>query len=64
MDKHLQKKSNKKQKRKAQQCFIFQSEKWINCILNGEVYSSLEGVLSDHRTVSAMFRSSLRRNKR
>ena len=42
--------------------FIF--KKWINSAVNCEIYSSSEGLSSDHRIVTAKLRLSLRRNKK
>ena len=40
------------------------NKKWINSVMNCEVYSSFEGVSSDYRIVSVKIRLSLRRNKK
>ena len=47
---------------KAQIDYVFINRKQNNCALNCEAYSSFGGVSSDHRTVTAKIRLSLRRN--
>ena len=47
---------------KAQMDYILINKKWNNCALNCEAYSSFESVISDHRSVTAKIRLSLRRN--
>ena len=42
--------------------YVFKNKKWNNSTLNCEVYSSLDGVSSDHRIVTAKIRLSLQRN--
>ena len=48
--------------RKAQIDYVFINKKWKNSAVNCEAYSSLEGVSSDHRIVTAKLRLSLRKN--
>ena len=48
--------------RKAQIDYVFINKKWKNSAMNCEVYSSFEGVSSDHRIVTAKIRLSLRKN--
>ena len=47
---------------KAQIDYIFINKKWKNSAMNCEVYSSFEGVSSDHRIVTAKLRLSPRKN--
>ena len=47
---------------KAQIDYVFINKKWKNSAMNCEVYSSSEGVSSDHRIVTAKIRLSLRKN--
>ena len=47
---------------KARINYILINKKWYNSALNCEVYSSFEGVSSDHRIVTAKIRLNLRRN--
>ena len=47
---------------KAQKDYAFIDEKWNNIALNCEVYSSYDGVSSDHQIVSAKIRLRLRKN--
>ena len=47
---------------KAQIVYILINKKWNNSTLNCEAYSAFVGVSSDHRTVTAKIRLSLRRN--
>ena len=48
---------------KAQIDYVFINNKWNNCALNCQVYSSFEGVSSDHRIVtSTKIRLNLQRN--
>ena len=47
---------------KAQIDYILINKKWKNSALNCEVYSSFEGVSTDHRIVTAKIRLSLRKN--
>ena len=47
---------------KAQIDYVFINRKWKNTANNYEVYSSFEGVSSDHRIVTAKIRLSLRNN--
>ena len=49
-------------RRKALIGYILINKKWNNSALNCAAYSSLEGVSSDHRIVTAKIRLSLRRN--
>ena len=46
----------------AQINYVLINKKWNNSALNCEAYSSLKGVSSDHRIVTAKIRLSLRRN--
>ena len=46
---------------KAQTDYVFMDKKWNNGALNFEAYSSFESVSSDHRSVTAKIRLSLRR---
>ena len=43
--------------------YVFINKKWENSAMNCEVYSSFEGVSSDHRIVTAKIRLSLRKKK-
>ena len=47
---------------KAQIDYVFINKKWNYSAMNCEAYSSLEGVSSDHRIVTAKLRLSLRKN--
>ena len=47
---------------KAQIDDVLINKKWKNSTMNCEAYSSFEGVSSDHRTVTAKIRLSLRKN--
>ena len=47
---------------KAQIDYVFINRKWKNSAMNCEVYSSFEGVSSDHRIVTAKLWLSLRKN--
>ena len=47
---------------KAQLDYILINKKWNNSALNCVAYSSFEGVLSDHRIITAKIRLSLQRN--
>ena len=47
---------------KAQIDYVFINKKWKNSAMNCEAYSSFEGVSSDHRTVTAKLRLSVRKN--
>ena len=47
---------------KSQIDYVFINKKWKNSALNCEVYSSFEGVSTDHRIVTAKIRLSLRMN--
>ena len=44
---------------KAKLDYIFINKKWINSVFNCEAYSSLKGVSSDQRIVSAKIRVNL-----
>ena len=48
---------------KTQIDYILIDKKWINSALNWEVYSSIEGVSSNHRIVTANVCLKLQRNK-
>ena len=47
---------------KAQIDYVFINKKWNHSAFNCTAYSSLEGVSSDHRIVTAKIRPSLRKN--
>ena len=49
-------------KSKTQIDYVFINRKWKNSAMNCEAYSSFEGVISDHRIVTAKVRLSLRKN--
>ena len=51
-----------KKNSKTHLVYIFTNHTWINNTRNSKVYSSFEGVSSDHRIVSTKIRLSLRRN--
>ena len=48
----------------AQLDFLIVNKKWINSAHNCEAYSSFEGVLSDHRIITAELQLSLRANRK
>ena len=48
--------------RKAQVDYVLINKIWKNSAMNCEIYSSFEGVSSDHRIVTAKIRLSLRKN--
>ena len=47
---------------KAQIDYVLINKKWKNSAMNSKAYSSIDGVSSDHRIVTAKIRLSLRRN--
>ena len=47
---------------KAQIDYVFINKKWKNSTINGEAYSTFEGVSSDHRIVTKKIRPRLRKN--
>ena len=46
----------------AQIDYVLINKKWKNSAMNGEAYSSFEGVSTDHRIVPAKIQLSLRKN--